>query len=73
MAQKGRKQHFGSLKVERPLTPLKKEMATHSSTLAWQIHGQWSLEATVHGVAKCWIQLNDFHFSVKSNVISHRS
>ena len=24
-------------------TPLEKEMATHSSTLAWEIHGQRSL------------------------------
>ena len=33
--------------------PLEKELATHSSTLAWKIHGQKSLvQATVHGVAK---------------------
>ena len=35
--------------------PLEKEMATHSSILAWRI--------TVHGVAKSWTQLSDFHFS----------
>jgi len=34
--------------------PLEKEMATHSSILAWRI--------TVHGVAKSWTQLSDFHF-----------
>ena len=33
--------------------PLEKEMATHSSFLAWRIHGQRSLGGdTVHGVAK---------------------
>ena len=32
--------------------PLEKEMATHSSFLAWEIHGQRSLVDTVHGVAK---------------------
>ena len=34
--------------------PLEKEMATHSSTLAWKI--PW---ATIHGVAKSWTQLSD--------------
>ena len=32
--------------------PLEKEMATHSSILAWRIHGQRSLAATVYGVAR---------------------
>ena len=32
--------------------PLEEGMATHSSILAWRIHGQRSLEATVHRVAK---------------------
>ena len=32
--------------------PLEKGMATHSSVLAWRIHGQRSLWATVHGVTK---------------------
>ena len=36
--------------------PLEKEKATHSSILAWRI--PW----TVHGVAKHWTQLSDFHF-----------
>ena len=33
---------------------LEKEMATHSSILAWRI--QWTVEpaGTVHGVAKSW-------------------
>ena len=41
--------------------PLEKEMATHSSTLAWRI--PWREEpgwATVHGVAKSQTQLSDF-------------
>ena len=41
--------------------PLEKEMATHSSTLAWRI--PWMEESggpTVHAVAKSWTQLSDF-------------
>ena len=38
---------------------MEKEMATHSSTIAWKI--PW---ATIHGVAKSWTQLHfHFHFS----------
>ena len=40
--------------------PLEKEMATHSSTLAWRIlmdRGAW--QATVLGVAKSQTRLND--------------
>ena len=40
--------------------PLEEDMATHSSTLAWRIptdRGTW--RATVHGVAKSWIRLNN--------------
>ena len=40
--------------------PLEKEMATHSSTLAWKIplgRGAWG--ATVHGVPKSQTQLSD--------------
>ena len=40
--------------------PLEKEMATHSSILAWRIpmdRGAWW--AIVHGVAKSWTQLSD--------------
>ena len=32
--------------------PLEKDMATHSSILVWEIPGQRSLAATVHGVSK---------------------
>ena len=41
----------------RPLgweDPLEKEMATHSSVLAWRIQ-----DYIVHGVTKSWIQLSD--------------
>ena len=40
--------------------PLEKEMATHSSILAWKNsmdRGAW--QATVHGVTKSWMQLSD--------------
>ena len=41
--------------------PLEEEMATHSSILAWRIHGQRSLEEPLlHGVAKSWTGLSDF-------------
>ena len=40
--------------------PLEKETATHSSILAWRI--PWT--HTVHGVAKSWTWLSDFHFQV---------
>ena len=46
--------------------PLKKRMAAHSSILAWRIsmdRGAWW--ATVHGVAKSWTQLCDFHFTIE--------
>ena len=39
---------------------LEKGLATHFSVLAWRIpmdRGAWW--ATVHGVAKSWLQLND--------------
>ena len=37
--------------------PLEKGKATQPSILAWRI--PWTL---VHGVAKSWTQLSDFHF-----------
>ena len=45
--------------------PLEKEMATHSSILAWKI--PWTEEPDglqSMGVAKSQTQLNDFHTSV---------
>ena len=43
---------------------MEKEMATHSSTLAWKI--PWTMEPgrlhTVHGVAKSRTQLSHFTF-----------
>ena len=38
--------------------PLEKGKATHSSILAWRI--PWTI---VHGVAKSWTRLSDFHFT----------
>ena len=46
--------------------PLEKEMAIHSSTLAWKIpwtEGPDRLH-TVHGVAKSGTQLSDFTFTL---------
>ena len=49
--------------------PQEKEMATHSSILAWRIpmdRGAW--RATVHGVAKSRTQLSNFtHLDAYSN------
>ena len=39
--------------------PLKKEMATHSRILAWEIPWTEESEDTAHGVAKSQSQLND--------------
>ena len=40
--------------------PLEKEMATHSSILAGEFHGQWSLIGyTVHGVTKSQTRLSN--------------
>ena len=49
--------------------PLEKEMATHSSILAWRItwsrepHGQWSLVGYSPRVAKSWSRLSDLTFT----------
>ena len=43
--------------------PLEKEMATHSSFLPGESHGQRSLVATVHRVAKSQTRLNNFTFT----------
>ena len=53
--------------------PLEKEMATHSSLLAWRIPtdrgAQWAI---VHGVSKSRTQLNDFTSLLKlSGGVSH--
>ena len=39
--------------------PLEKGMTTHSSILAWRI--PWTERPTVHGVAKSWTPLSDYH------------
>ena len=41
--------------------PLEKEIATHSSILAWEI--PWT-EATVYGVTKSWTQLSRVVFTM---------
>ena len=40
--------------------PLEKGMATHSTTSGLEN----SMDYIVHGVAKSWIQLSDFHFDL---------
>ena len=50
--------------------PLEKEMATHSSTLAWKI--LWMEEPgrlSVHGVAKTQTRLSDFTFFLVTSMI----
>ena len=47
--------------------PLEKEMATHSSILAWEI--PWTEEpggARVHGIAKSWTRLSNFTFTLNN-------
>ena len=44
--------------------PLEKGTASHSSILAWRI--PWTV---VHGVAKTWTRLSDFHFQNNSQCI----
>ena len=45
--------------------PLGKEMATHSSILAWRI--PWIV---FHGVAKSQTQLSDFHFQNSAHLFN---
>ena len=42
---------------------LEREMAIHSSTLAWKIQRLRTVKATVHGIAKSQTRLGDFTFS----------
>ena len=53
--------------------PLEKEMATHTSILAWRISWREEPGRLVHGVTKSWTQLSDFtslHFtSLELNLI----
>ena len=53
--------------------PLEKEMATHSSILAWRIPwigGAWW--ATVHGVAKSWTRLSDLTFNFQLSSLEEK-
>ena len=47
--------------------PLEKGTATHSSILAWRI--PWTVQS-VHGVAKSWTRLSNFHFASLLKVLS---
>ena len=49
---------------------LEKEMATHSSLLAWRIPwiGEPGWGATVHGVTKSRTRLNDFTYNKTNNL-----
>ena len=40
---------------------LEERMATHYSILAWKFPWKGQPDATVHGVARSWTQLNDQH------------
>ena len=55
--------------------PLEKEMATHSSTPAWEIppmaEGAW--QATVHIVTKSWAWLSDFTFTLSNKQTETKS
>ena len=44
-------------------------MATHSSSLAWTIPSTGACWATVHGVAKNWTRLSDFHSNRRNTAI----
>ena len=57
--------------------PLEEGMATHSSILAWRIHGQKSLVGTAHGVAKSrtWLlrQHRRTHYSCRCRICYSRA
>ena len=48
--------------------PLEKEMATHSSTLAWKIPWMEEPGRLLHGVPKSWTRLRDFTFTFQEIV-----
>ena len=49
--------------------PLEKAMATHSSTLAWEFHGQRNLAGYNPWDRKDWTRLSNFHFTKDTNYI----
>ena len=51
--------------------PLEKEMAAHSSTLAWQIPDGGASLATFHWVAKSQTRLSDFPFFLFSYEVTY--
>ena len=44
--------------------PLEKEMAVHSSSLAWKIPWMEEPDRLVHGVAESWTRLSNFTFTL---------
>ena len=44
-------------------------MATHSSTLAWEFHGQRNLAGYNPWDRKDWTRLSNFHFTKDTNYI----
>ena len=44
--------------------PLEKEMAIHSSSLAWKIPWMEEPDRLVHGVAESWTRLSNFTFTL---------
>ena len=48
---------------------LEKEMATHSSVLAWRIPGTGAWWTAVYGVAQSWTQLKRLSSSSSSNIM----
>ena len=54
---------------------LEKEMATHSSVLAWKIpwtvEPGYGLQTTVHGVTKNWTRLRDFPFTFRYSCLEN--
>ena len=49
---------------------LEKEMATHSSVLAWRIPGTEEPSGLLYGVAQSWTLLSDFTFNLLVNEMS---
>ena len=53
--------------------PWRRKWQSTSVFLLGESHGQSSLVATVHGVAKSWIWLSDFHFQGKDEADSFKT
>ena len=62
----GKSHGWRSLVGCSPWGCLEKEMATHSSVLAWRIPGTGSLVGAVYGVSRSWTQLKRLSSSSSS-------